>query len=121
MKIQAKLLTDSGTFDETTICQCIRTSGLLTHALTKGQLSRPPTKEEIDIFVYTFFEDLLNKKLVIDDKIPFPVSTFNRSYKYTDYGFKLCRESKIKLLLKLSSLTDINEEELGLSLYESFD
>ena len=48
-----------------------------------------------------FFEHLMNRKLVIDDKILFPLSTFNRSFRYTKYGFGLCGESKEKLVASL--------------------
>jgi hypothetical protein len=50
---------------------------------------------------HKFFEHLMNKKLVIDDKILFPLSTFNRSYRYRGYGFYLCGESKEKLVQSL--------------------
>jgi hypothetical protein len=45
-----------------------------------------------------FFKDIVLKKLVIDDKIPKPYSTFMRSMRYSRYGFNLCKESTIKLL-----------------------
>lgn len=54
------------------------------------------------IFHERFFEHLTNKKLVIDDKVPFPLSTFNRSYRYAmKYGFGLCGESKERLVIAL--------------------
>ncbi len=57
-------------------------------------------EENIDncLFVSTFFEDLANNKLVIDGDLLFPISTFERTYRYRDYGFGLCRESKEKLI-----------------------
>lgn len=72
------------------------------------------SKETSDIkYVYyysdRFFEDLLNKKLVIDENLPLPFNTFERSYKYTRYGFNLCKESKIKLLESIRN----GEGELG--------
>jgi len=45
-----------------------------------------------------FFEHLMNRKLVIDDKCLYPVSTFNRILRYTKYGFNLCGESKQKIV-----------------------
>ena len=54
-----------------------------------------------------FFEHLMNKKLVLDDKILFPLSTFNRSYRYTRYGFGLCGESKEKLILSLQGFNGV--------------
>lgn len=61
-----------------------------------------------------FFEHLHQKRLVIDKDIPFPVSTWERSYKYKGYGFSLCRESKKKLLAAIRQTT---EDDEGLSLY----
>ena len=68
-----------------------------------------------------YFEHLQMKRLVIDDEIPFPVSTFNRSYKYQSYGYGLCKESKIKLITSLREIDVLNEDELGKSLYEGKD
>src|SRR5690606_36652918 len=61
------------------------------------------------LYVDTFFEDLSMNKLVIDDKLLFPVSTFERTYRYRDYGFGLCKESKGKLLeaLKTADISDL--------------
>jgi hypothetical protein len=56
-----------------------------------------------------FFKDIMLKKLVIDDKIPKPYSTFIRSMRYSRYGFNLCKESTIKLL------GAIRKEESGAS------
>ncbi|GHU09838.1 hypothetical protein FACS1894151_08420 [Spirochaetia bacterium] len=56
-----------------------------------------------------FFKDITLKKLVIDDKIPKPYSTFTRSIRYSRYGFNLCKESTIKLL------DAIRREEAGAS------
>lgn len=65
-----------------------------------------------------FFEDLMMKRLQIDDQILYPTSTWERSYKYRDYGYKLCRESELKLLdaLKLEG-----ESEVSRSFYNGFD
>ena len=73
------------------------------------------------VFHENYFEHLHMKRLVIDDEIPFPVSTFNRSYKYQSYGFGLCKESKIKLLTAIRELSALDDEALGASLYEGFD
>lgn len=43
-----------------------------------------------------FFEHLHMKRLVIDENIPFPVSTWERSYRYKGYGYNMCRETKKK-------------------------
>jgi len=62
-----------------------------------------------------FFEHLHLNRLVIDDKIPFPISTFQRVLKYTKYGFNLCRESKIKIIQALQNSKD---EKISDSLYD---
>jgi hypothetical protein len=59
------------------------------------------------MYVDRFFEDLHQKKLVIDidfDKIPLPANTFDRAFKYQRYGYNLCRESKVKLIEALRAL-----------------
>lgn len=63
-----------------------------------------------------FFEHLMAKKLVIDDKVLFPLSTFNRSFRYTRYGFGLCGESKEKLVQSLqgATLTGQNDFYFGI-------
>lgn len=68
-----------------------------------------------------YFEHLQMKRLVLDDDIPFPISTFNRSYKYNSYGYNLCKESKIKLIEAIHELQNIDSDELGKSLYEGKD
>ena len=59
-----------------------------------------------------FFEHLMNKKLVVDDKIKFPVSTFNRSFRYTRYGYGLCGESKSKLIESLQGVGPVTFTDL---------
>ena len=74
------------------------------------------------MYVDRFFEDLHQKKLVIDidfDKIPLPVNTFDRAFKYQRYGYSLCRESKIKLIESLRNLQ--GEIDLNRSLYFGID
>lgn len=73
------------------------------------------------LFHEDYFEHLQMKRLVLDNNIPFPISTFNRSYKYKEYGFGLCKESKVKLLKEINELDFVNEAELGKSLYEGKD
>lgn len=68
-----------------------------------------------------FFEHLQTKRLVLDADIPFPISTFERSYKYQAKGYGLCRESKAKLLQAINELPDVSEEELNKSLYMGVD
>lgn len=61
-----------------------------------------------------FFEHLHEKRLVIDNDIPFPISTFERTYRYAKYGYCLCRESKSKLLEAIRKTT---KEDENLSFY----
>lgn len=65
-----------------------------------------------NVFVDTFFEDLMNNKLVIDGDLKFPISSFERSYRYRSYGYGLCKESKAKLIeaLKISSTDDLSND-----------
>jgi len=66
----------------------------------------------------SFFEDLSNRKLVIDETSNFPINTFERSYKYRKYGFGMCRETKKKLI---EMLQGVNTDDLGSDLYFGFD
>lgn len=81
------------------------------------------TEEGIEIddnvcFVNRFFEDLVNKKLVIDKDLLYPISSFERSYRYRSYGFVLCTGSKNKLIqaIKESDSPDLEE-----ALYNGID
>ncbi len=67
-----------------------------------------------------FFEHLHLKRLVIDDKIPFPMSTFERMLRYAKYGYFPCRETKLKLIRALNEL-DSREIEVSESLYKGWD
>lgn len=72
-----------------------------------------------------FFEHLHTKRLVVDDEMIYPVSTFNRVLRYAKYGYQPCRETKIKIVTNLAMLDPKNqkdfEKELGKSLYEGLD
>lgn len=67
-----------------------------------------------------FFEHLHIKRLVIDDKIPFPMSTFERMLRYAKYGYFPCKETKMKLIKSLNELDD-KHIELSESLYDGLD
>ena len=77
------------------------------------------------IFHEDFFEHLHTKRLVIDDEMIYPVSTFNRVMRYARYGYQPCRETKIKIVTNLAMLDPKNqkdfEKELGKSLYDGLD
>lgn len=67
-----------------------------------------------------FFEHLHLKRLVIDDKIPFPMSTFERVLRYVKYGYHPCKETKIKLA---KAIHDMPEQMITVSnsLYAGVD
>lgn len=67
-----------------------------------------------------FFEHLHQKRLVIDKDIPFPISTWERSYRYKGYGYNLCRESKQKLLDAIRNTTK-KDDELSMYLNGGWD
>ena len=90
-------------------------------SITKFAYVKYYTEKEVEykcLYVETFFEDLVNSKLVIDGVLEFPVSTFERTYRYRDYGFGLCRESKAKLL---DSLKTADTNDLSNDLYFGLD
>ena len=70
-----------------------------------------------------FFEHLHLRRLVIDDKINYPIGTFQRILKYIKYGYGLCKDSKLKIIKSLSELnsSDINENNINSSLYDGID
>lgn len=67
-----------------------------------------------------FFEHLHLKRLIIDDQIPFPMSTFNRVLRYRKYGFTPCVETKQKLINSLRKLPE-SEVIVPKNFYEGFD
>ena len=72
------------------------------------------------LFHPQFFEHLMLKKLVIDDAILFPMSTFNRTYKYAKYGFKPCTKTKVKLAKAISKLQE-DEITVPENMYDGVD
>ena len=66
------------------------------------------------LFNKNFFEHLLLKRTVLDDKILFPISTFERMIRYTSYGFYPCRETKKKLIEAIHELSVIPDVSMGL-------
>ena len=67
-----------------------------------------------------FFEHLHLKRLIIDDQIPKPMSTFNRVLRYRKYGFVPCVETKQKLINALRNLPE-SEVIVPSNFYEGFD
>ena len=83
--------------------------------ITKAVYRKNETGEYEFLAHEKFFEHLMNKKLVIDDQILFPLSTFNRSFRYKGYGYGLCGESKEKIVTSLQGavLTGQNDFYFG--------
>lgn len=67
-----------------------------------------------------FFEHLHMKRLVTDDKIPYPMSTFERMLRYAKYGYFPCKETKMKIIKSLREL-DERQVEISESLYDGMD
>ena len=71
-----------------------------------------------------FFEHLHMKRLVIEsDSLPFPLSTFERSYRYTKYGYGICKDSKVRLLMQIAAFNPsaISLDAMSQSLYDGMD
>jgi hypothetical protein len=66
-----------------------------------------------------YFEHLHTKKLVLNREIFYPVSTFERSYRYTKYGYGLCKESKENLVRAIREATLLDRISQGL--YDGID
>lgn len=66
-----------------------------------------------------FFEHLTFRRLVLDDKIPFPASTFERMFKYGKYGYFPCRETKLRIIEALRDMPQV--PDLSLSMYDGLD
>lgn len=67
-----------------------------------------------------FFEHLQMKRLVIDDEIMLPMSTFERMFRYAKYGYFPCKETKMKIVRALRDL-DEQQVELSENLYGGMD
>lgn len=65
-----------------------------------------------------YFSDLVNKKLCLEKEIIYPISTFERTYRYCRYGFGLCKESKENLL---NALKTANTDDMSNDLYFGID
>lgn len=79
------------------------------------------THIEYKILVHDkFFEHLHLKRLVTDDKIPFPMSTLERAFRYAKYGYFPCKETKMKMARAIKELSD-EQLEVSESLYNGMD
>ena len=90
-------------------------------SITRYAYAKKPEAEGVvyyNVYVDTFFEDLISNKLVIDGELKFPISSFERSYRYRSYGYGLCKESKAKLI---EALQTANIDDLSNDLYFGLD
>lgn len=72
------------------------------------------------MFHKDFFEHLQLKRLVVDDRIPFPMSTFERTIRYIGYGYRPCKETKLKIALAINEMVP-EQIETNESLYDGWD
>lgn len=85
---------------------------------------KPLPSEGILLIHDKFFEHLLLKRLVIDNEIAdinYPVSTYNRMFRYGKYGYQPCRGTKIKVIQALRSIESFSELDLDQGLYSGVD
>lgn len=88
-----------------------------------GELVRTEPKTHIEYKILMddkFFEHLHLKRLVTDNNIPYPMSTFERMLRYAKYGYFPCKETKLKII---NALRDLSDEQVNLSenLYDGMD
>lgn len=67
-----------------------------------------------------FFEHLFFHRLVTDNNIFYPASTFDRIIKYSRYGYYPCKETKLKVLQAINNL-DPENILVSASLYDGVD
>lgn len=84
-------------------------------------MEKPQTHIEYKILMDDkFFEHLHMNRLVIDDEVPYPMSTLERMFRYARYGYFPCRETKMKIVKALRELSE-EQVELSESLYDGMD
>lgn len=66
-----------------------------------------------------FFEHLHQKRLVVDNKIPFPISTFERMLRYAKYGYYPCKDTKMRIIQGIRDVEKV--DGLSDSLYDGVD
>lgn len=85
------------------------------------ELKKPETHIEYRIVCdENFFEHLHLHRLVVDDEIPFPMSTFERMIRYIGYGYRPCKETKVKIAKAIHELP-VAAIEASESLYDGMD
>jgi len=66
-----------------------------------------------------YFEHLHAKRLVVDGKLPFPVSSFERMIRYIKYGYTPCRETKVRMIQEIQAT--VGTDGISASLYNGLD
>lgn len=96
--------------------------GIYTEEELKKQLqAEAETHYETRIICHeSFFEHLHMHRLVIDDKILFPMSTLERMFRYVKYGYHPCKETKLKIAKALNEM-DERAIEVSENLYDGMD
>ena len=72
------------------------------------------------LFHEDFFQHLQMRRLVIDDAIPYPMSTLERMFRYVRYGYGPCKETKLKVAMAINGLTP-EQIEASENLYNGID
>ena len=89
--------------------------------LAEVEAEKAKTHYETRIICHeSFFEHLHMNRLVIDDQILFPMSTLERMFRYVGYGFKPCRETKLKIARALGQVP-AETMEASESFYDGMD
>lgn len=96
----------------------VKRSNPLDNDFVDGDIS---TDVEYKVLMHDkFFEHLHLKRLVADDKILFPMSTLERSFRYAEYGYFPCKETKLKIADSIHQLTKMQLTTSD-SLYRGLD
>jgi hypothetical protein len=71
------------------------------------------------VYHHDYFEHLTQRRLVVDDQMLFPVSTFERMLRYAGKGYHSCRDTKVKVVEAINALQEI--PDISASLYDGVD
>lgn len=69
------------------------------------------------LYHHEFFKHLLLRRLVIGTTMYNPINTFERTLKYTRYGYNMCNQSKVNLLSAIQKEEFIDFDNLSRSIY----
>ena len=77
--------------------------------------------EWLAVYHPQFFEHLKLKRLSIDGELVKPLSTFERVLRYTAYGYRLCRDSKVTLINEIQGAEFETDAQISASFYDGVD